>query len=84
VATALSAAIQSAYLALRADPTGGGGSLLTGAPSELVAGDFIYGSRMVVTGTPTVSGSNHVIPVSRLNTTGTISWPSTQPIYFQR
>jgi hypothetical protein len=84
VAAALSTVVQSAYLAWRSKPAGGGGTLYSGTPSELVAGDFIYGSRMVVTGAPTVSGSNHVIPVSRLGVTSTVSWPSTQTIYFQR
>jgi hypothetical protein len=84
VATLLGAVVQSAYLAWRTKPTGGASGLYSGTPSELVAGDFIYGSRMVVTGTPTLSGSNYVVPVSRLNATGTVSWPSSQTIYFVR
>lgn len=84
MATALSAVVQSAYLAWRSKPAGGGGTLYSGTPSELVAGDFIYGARMTVTGTPTVSGTNHVIPVSRLGAASTVSWPSSQTIYFQR
>lgn len=85
MATVLSQAIADAYLKLRNSPTKGTvGTLYTGTPSELQSGDFIYGARAVVTGAPTVSGTNHIIPVSRLGLTGSLTWPSSQAIYFER
>lgn len=85
MATALSQVVMDAYQKWRISPTKTTkGTLYSGTVSELVTNDFVYGVRAVVTATPTVSGANHVVSLSRLGQTFTVTWPSAQTIYFER
>jgi hypothetical protein len=85
--TTLSQALHDALI--RYGRTGVGTSpsatLRSGLVSDLADGDFLWGVRATVNGTPTVSGANHIVALRRRGALDfTVTWPSGSTVWFTR
>lgn len=86
MATDLSAAIQAAYLAWRANPENPAAVPKSGLVSELQAGDYLRGPRAVIApgGFGGLSGNNRTLTVTRLGKTFTLVYLNGDTVHFDR